>query len=97
MPTTNNLENDDLDKIAAGRAVIGRAEVARVVNRTPETLDGWIARRLFPPWLQQIPGGPREQSVKVVRAYLAKRQHARYQPPTKRGRLMRGTKLEGEQ
>jgi hypothetical protein len=99
MPKTDSHhdEFDELDKIAAGRAVISRAETARALNRTAETLDGWIARRLFPAWMQLTPGGPREQSVKVLRAYLLKRRHARYTPPAKRGRLMRGTQMEGSE
>jgi hypothetical protein len=73
--------------IAPGQAMMSRREVAAAVNRAPETVDDWIAKGLFPRWLQAVPGGPKEQLTSVVRAWLLKRQRARYVPPKPRGRL----------
>ena len=89
--------NDLLDllfRIANGRAVISRRETAHVINRSPGTIDDWIEKQLFPPWLQQTPGGPKEQLVCVVAAWLFKRRRARYTAPVPRGSLRRGAKLQ---
>jgi hypothetical protein len=84
---------DALDQLAAGRAVISRKEVALALNRSPETIDEWIERKLFPAWLQQTPGGPKEQTVETVRAWIEKRRRSRYVAPKARGALMRGSML----
>jgi transposase len=86
MPTDKNV--DLLAKLAAeGRAMMSRREVATALNRSAETIDDWIAKGLFPRWVQQTPGGPKEQLVSVVAAWIEKRKRARYVPPKPRGRL----------
>ena len=92
--TNDNVELDALDKLAGGSAVLSRRKTAQAFHRAPETIEDWIAKGLFPPWIQLTPGGPKEQLVSVVRAHLAKRRRARYKARSPRGALMRGRKLE---
>jgi len=87
-------EPDALDKLAAGRAVISRKEVALALNRSPETIDEWIERKIFPAWLQQTPGGPKEQTVETVRAWIERRRRSRYVAPMPRGAIRRGKTLK---
>src|SRR4051812_16314842 len=91
-------EDDDLFEalaaMANGRVAISANETAQVLGKTKSTVDAWIAKGHFPKWVQLVPGGPQEQFVKVIRSFLMKRRSARYVPPTPRGALMRGGKLE---
>ncbi|OLB74218.1 MAG: hypothetical protein AUI16_15190 [Alphaproteobacteria bacterium 13_2_20CM_2_64_7] len=90
--TTDDNAADPLGKFG-NRAVLTKRETAEVLGRAPETIEDWIKRKLFPPWIQQTPGGPKEQLVSVIRAHLQKRRRARYVRPMPRGALMRGKQL----
>jgi hypothetical protein len=92
MPTDND-PLAALYALANGRAVIGAKETATAVNRTVETVDGWIKQGLFPAWIQQAPGAPREQLVSVVAAHLMRTRRRRYVSPSARGALRRGSQL----
>ena len=83
---------DSLDQLNS--AVVSLRDFARLVNRTPATVDSWVKRRLMPGYFQVVPGGRKEFRVAQLKAHFAKRARARYTPPRPRGALMRGRRLE---
>jgi len=91
---SNEDDLDALDKLAAGRVLIHKREVALAIDVSPETTEEMVKRGQLPRWVQTVDGGPKKQFVRVIRAFLEKRRRARYRPPTPRGALMRGRKLE---
>lgn len=70
-------------------------QVAEVIAVAPDTINGWVRRGLFPRPIQSRPGAPKMWRFTTVKAWVEKRQRARYQPPTPRGELMRGQQREG--
>jgi hypothetical protein len=92
--TTDNDAPDELDKLAAGRVLISKREVALALDCSPETAEEMVKRRQLPRWVQTVDGGPKKQFVRVIRAFLEKRRRVGYVPPTKRGALLRGRRLE---
>ena len=47
------------------------------ICQKPLTAEEWVKRGLLPPWIQTVPGGPKKQLVRVVRAFLERRKRAR--------------------
>ena len=86
------MSKPDLDEIK----LLDLRQVADAVGRSEDTLDHWIRLRLFPAPIQARPGAKRQWRLSVVKAWIEKRSRARYQPPKPRGKLMRGTRLEGK-
>jgi predicted DNA-binding transcriptional regulator AlpA len=86
------MSKTNLDEIR----LLNRRQVAEAVNCSPNTLDGWVGKKLFPSPLQARPGGPKQWRLSTVKAWIEKRCRARYVPPTPRGQLKHGNKLGGE-
>ena len=89
---TNKTNDDPLDAIR----LLDRRQVAEAVGRSGDTLDDWVRKGRFPPPLQARQGAPKQWRVATVRAWIEKRQRARYVAPTKRGALKRGRQFASE-
>ncbi len=77
------MPKPDLDAIR----LLDRRQVAEAVGRSPDTLDHWVRKGLFPPPLQAGAGARKQWRYATVLAWIEKRQRTRYRPPTRRGRL----------
>ena len=62
-------------------------QVAELVGRSTDTIDHWVRLKIFPPPLQARAGAKKQWQAGTVKAWIAKRQRARYSPPTRRGQL----------
>ena len=67
--------------------LLDRRQVAEALGRSPDTLDFWVRQGKFPTPIQAYPGAKKQWRLAVVKAWLTKRERARYRPPTPRGRL----------
>lgn len=67
--------------------LLDRRQVAEAVGRSPDTLDDWVRKGLFPPPLQASAGTRKQWRLTVVRDWIEKRARTRYQKPSRRGRL----------
>jgi predicted DNA-binding transcriptional regulator AlpA len=67
--------------------LLNRRQVAEALGRTPDTLDDWVAKGLFPAPIQAFAGAPKQWRWTVVQSWIEKRSRACYRPPAKRGRL----------
>jgi hypothetical protein len=88
-------ENADALDALEGVAVISWATAAKLLGRTTGTLDEWSRQGKFPKAIQLVGGGRKEIRVATLRAWLNKRERARWQAPAKRGRIKRGTVMTG--
>jgi predicted DNA-binding transcriptional regulator AlpA len=75
--------------------LLSRRQVAEALGRSPDTLDAWVRKGLFPAPLQAAPGAPKQWRYKTVMTWLEKRSRARYVAPAKRGQLKRGNRMGG--
>jgi predicted DNA-binding transcriptional regulator AlpA len=67
--------------------LLSRRQVAEALGRSPDTINQWVRKGLFPAPLQTAPGAPKAWRYTVVMAWIEKRSRARYVPPSKRGQL----------
>jgi predicted DNA-binding transcriptional regulator AlpA len=77
------MKESNLDEVR----LLNRRQVAEAVGRSPDTLDEWVRKGLFPSPMQARAGAPKQWPYRQVVAWIEKRRRARYVPPTRRGRL----------
>ena len=80
----------DLDDLT----LLTQEDFAERLAVTGDTCDDYVATGLLPQWVQTKRGGPKKQTVKVLKDFIKKRLREGYQPPAPRGSLMRGKRLE---
>jgi len=76
-------EDDMIEQIG----LIDLRQVAQLVGRSAWTVNAWVRDGKFPPPIQAFPGAKKQWRVAAIKAWLEKRQRARYRPPTPRGHL----------
>ena len=67
--------------------LLRKAAVARVVGRTPWTIDRWVRRGQFPKPFYLVPGAPATWRRQDVEAWIEKRRHARVNKSAVKGKL----------
>ena len=68
--------------------LLSAKQVADAVGRSVETLNEWCRKGTFPRPMQSVPGGPKQWRLSTVKAWIEKRQRARYLAPLA-GRIRR--------
>jgi predicted DNA-binding transcriptional regulator AlpA len=86
------MSKTDLDEIR----LVNLRQVAEAVGRSPDTINHWVPKGLFPAPMQAFPGAPKQWRYSTVQAWIEKRSRARYKAPTPRGQLKRGNKRGSE-
>jgi predicted DNA-binding transcriptional regulator AlpA len=65
-------------------------EVARRLDRAPDTVRDWCRRGLFPAPIRAVPGGPLQWRPFTIADWIDKRARSRSPKPAPRGKLRRG-------
>jgi predicted DNA-binding transcriptional regulator AlpA len=73
----------DLDEVR----LLTLRQVAELLGRSADTINQWTKLGTFPKPIQSRPGAPKQWTLATVKAWIEKRQRARYSPPSRRGQL----------
>jgi len=82
-PMTEQIKTKDTE-------LIRLREVARRLDRAPDTIREWVRRGLFPQPIRAVPGGPLQWRPSTISDWIDKRARSRTPKPPAKGRLRRG-------